>query len=146
MRIGEILKDMIYGAGGAILTRVGSGAVAGFIPASFAGQSYTTPVLQAAIAVVPVHWLGRKFLGQKQADMMMLGGLISAGLAAADAYFPNVQSQLSSIIRFPVTTAQAALLPAAVPVTGSGLGDVYDVDMIQAGFGDVEEIPAGMWA
>lgn len=145
MRIGEILKDMIYGAGGAVLTRVGAGAVRGFIPASFSGQAYTEPLLQGAVAVLGVRLLGKKFLGQKQGDLMMLGGLISAGLAAFDSYLPNVQSQLSNIIRFPVAAAPQAALPAVAAVQGSGLGDVYDVDLTAAGFGDVEEVPMGIW-
>lgn len=136
---------MVYGAGGAILTRVGASAVAGFVPGTFANQPYTAPVLQAAVAIFGVKTLGRKFLGQAQGDMMMLGGLISAGLAAADSYFPNVQSSLSNVLRFPSLAPQAQL-PAAIPVSGSGLGDVYDVDMVAAGFGDVEEVPAGIWS
>jgi hypothetical protein len=136
---------MVYGAGGAILTRVGAGAVQGFIPGSFATQPYMPAVVQAGVAVIGVRWVGKKFLGQKQGDVMMLGGLISAGLALADAYFPNIQQSLSGIIRFPVAAAPVAALPVTA-VTGSGLGDVYDVDMVAAGFGDVEEVPAGMWS
>lgn len=122
---------MIYGAGGAILTRTGTALVSGFVPGAFAGSPFVDPLLQAAVAAVPVRWLGRKFLGQTQGDIMMLGGLISAGLSLADKFLPNIQGQLTSIVRAPIQVAPQA----AIPVQGGGLGDVYDVDMVAAGFG-----------
>lgn len=146
MKIGEILKDMIYGGFGAIGTRVGANAIQSLAPGIVSGTlgAYATPAIQAAVAVVPIHWIGKKFLGQKQADMLMLGGLISAGLALADAAVPNLQGRLQSYL--PVYTAPQAALPVVVPTTGAGLGDVYDVDMVAAGFGDVEEVPLGIWS
>lgn len=136
MAVGTIFKDMVYGAGGAILTRVGATILEGFVPASFASAPYTKAGVQAAVAVIGVRFAGKKFLGPKQGDIMMLGGLISAGLALADAYFPNIQSQLTSVFRAPVVVA-----PGAVPATG--LGDVYDVPLdspVFRGFGDVEDV------
>ncbi len=131
LRIGQIAKDMIYGAGGAILTRTGTAVLSGFVPGALSGSPFVDPALQAIIAVTLVRWGGKKFLGQAQGDIMMLGGLISAGLSAADKFLPNIQGQLTSIVRAPIQTAPQA----AIPVNGSGLGDVYDVDMQAAGFG-----------
>lgn len=149
MKVGQIFKDMVYGAAGAIATRVGSSIAASFIPGSFAGSPLAVPVTQAAVAVTLVRWGGKKFLGQQQGDLMMLGGLISAGLAAADAYFPNVQSQLTSIIRAPIQIAAPA--PAAAALAGyRGYADVEEVpDSVFAGlggFGDVEDVPSGIFA
>lgn len=154
MRIGEVFKEMIYGGGGAILTRAISSVAEGLVPASFAGSPMMRPIVQAAVAVVPVRWLGKKFLGgQKQADLMMLGGLISAGLAMADVYLPNLQGQLTGIFRAPLTLTTA---PQA-QTTVAGFSDVYDVPTLPgsmgfqglqggfAGFGDVEDVPAGIW-
>lgn len=144
IRVGQILKDMIYGAGGAIATRVVSGIAIGFVPGAFAGNPLTGPALQAAVAVTLVRWGGKKFLGSQQGDVMMLGGLISAGLDAADKFLPNIQGQLTGIIRAPVQIAspvgQAAL---------AGMGDVYDVqgfDGLQGqrqGMGDVYDVDPG---
>lgn len=140
--IGQIFKNMVYGAGGAILTRVGEGLVSGFIPASLAGSSFAKPVVQAIIAVIPVRMAGTKFLGKPQGDIMMLGGLISAGLAAADAFLPNIQGQLTSIVRAPVQIAPV------VPQALAGFRDVEDVNYQAEGFGhfaDVEDVDTGMF-
>ncbi len=131
MRIGQIAKDMIYGAGGAILTRAGTSILKGFVPGMLQGSAFIDPALQAVIAVTLVRWGGKKFLGPAQGDILMLGGLISAGLSLADKFLPNIQGQLTSIVSAPIATAPQA----AIPVQGSGLGDVYDVDMQAAGFG-----------
>lgn len=122
---------MVYGAGGAILTRTGTSVLSGFVPGAFAGSPFIDPALQALVAATLVRWAGKKFLGQTQGDIMMLGGLISAGLSAADRFLPNIQGQLTNIVRAPIQTAPQA----AIPVNGGGLGDVYDVDMQAAGFG-----------
>lgn len=137
LRIGQIAKDMIYGAGGAILTRTGTSLISGFVPGALTGSPFVDPVLQAAVAVIPVRWLGKRFLGQTQGDIMMLGGLISAGLSFADKFLPNIQGQLTSVIRTPIQTAPQA---AIQPVNGAGLGDVYDVDMTAAGFGALGDV------
>jgi len=133
LRVGQILKDMIYGAGGAILTRTGSSLAMGFVPGSLTANPLAGPALQAVIAVTAVRWAGKKFLGQTQGDIMMLGGLISAGLDAADKFLPNIQGQLTGIIRAPVQVA--APIQAATGDQGA-LGDVYDVP----GFADVEDV------
>lgn len=130
LRVGQILKDMIYGAGGAILTRTGSSLALGFIPSSITANALAGPALQALIAVTAVRWAGKKFLGQAQGDIMMLGGLISAGLDAADRFLPNIQGQLTGIIRAPVQVA------APVQAEQAALSDVYDVP----GFADVEDV------
>lgn len=136
---------MIYGGGGAILTRAISSVAEGLVPGSFATSPLMRPVVQAAVAVIPVRYLGKKFLGgQKQADLMMLGGLISAGLALADAYFPNLQGQLTGIFRAPLslTAAPQAAIPVGVSST-AGFSDVYDVQVLPGsfgGFGDVEAV------
>lgn len=136
LRIGQIAKDMIYGAGGAILTRTGTSLISGFVPGAFAGSPFIDPVLQAAVAATAVRWVGGRFLGKAQGDIMMLGGLISAGLSLADKFLPNIQGQLTSIVRAPIQTAPQA----AIPVQGAGLGDVYDVDMQAAGFGALGDV------
>jgi len=138
-RIGQIAKDAIYGAGGAILTRTGAALVAGFVPGALAGSQFVDPAIQAAVAVFVVGPLGKKFLGGSQGEIMKIGGLISAGLSLADRLLPNIQGQLTGVFRAPVAIAPGA----ATPVTGAGLGDVYDVDMTAAGFGglsDVEDV------
>lgn len=140
LRIGQIAKDMIYGAGGAILTRTGTSLVIGFVPGALSSSPFVEPIAQAVVASTAVRWAGKKFLGQSQGDIMMLGGLISAGLSFADKFLPNIQGQLTGILRAPVALAPGA----AVPVSGAGLGDVYDVNMVDAGFGsplsDVEDV------
>jgi len=151
MRIGQIFKDMVYGAGGAVATRVFSAVAQGFVPASFANSQLAVPVVQAVMAVIPVRMLGKKFLGQQQGDLMMLGGLISAGLALADAYLPNVQAQLTGILRAPLQFAQPVVVAPAgdAALTGyrGGYRDVEEVpDSVFAGLGDVEEVPAGIWS
>lgn len=135
LRVGQILKDMIYGAGGAILTRTGASLVSGFVPGAFAGNPLVGPGLQAVIAVTGVRWLGKKFLGQSQGDIMMLGGLISAGLDAADRFLPNIQGQLTGIIRAPVQIA-APVNGGAIAAGDQAVGDVYDV----TSFADVEDV------
>lgn len=146
--IGAIFKNMVYGAGGAIATRVGYGLVSGFVPMGLASSPFAEPVGQAVIAVTAVRWIGSKFLGKPQGDTMMLGGLISAGLSAADKFLPNIQGQLTGIIRAPV-----AMAPQAMPVVVgegqpaaalNGFNDVYDVPGF-AGFADVEDIDVGMF-
>jgi len=127
---------MIYGAGGAILTRTGAAVIGGFVPSMFGNSPFIEPVIQAATAATVVRWVGKKFLGQSQGDIMMLGGLISAGLSFADKFLPNIQGQLTSIVRAPIQTAPQA----QIPVQGSGLGDVYDVDMQAAGFGALGDV------
>lgn len=143
MRIGQIFKDMVYGAAGAIGTRVVANVVGGFVPAAFASSPLAGPVVEAAVAVTVVRWGGKKFMGQQQGDLMMLGGLISAGLKLADQYFPNIQTSLGNIIRLPVAVA-----PAAAPAL-AGYRDVYDVpDSAFAGlrgFGDVEDVPMNIF-
>lgn len=143
--IGQIFKSMVYGAGGAILTRVGSSVAMGFVPSALTSSSFAEPALQAVIAVTAVRWAGKKFLGPQQGDTMMLGGLISAGLSAADKFLPNIQGQLTSIVRAPVQVAPTA----AIPLVGDGggapnMGDVYDVPGF-AGMADVEDIDTGMF-
>lgn len=152
MRIGQIFKDMVYGAGGAIATRVIAGAFGGLVPASFAASPITPAAVQAAAAVIPVRWLGKKFLGPQQGDLMMMGGLISAGLALADAYFPNAQAQLTGIIRAPISLipgASAAPGQGAAPTAMGRYADVEEVpDSVFAGLGrfsDVEDVPAGIF-
>lgn len=127
---------MAYGAGGAILTRTGTALLIGFVPGALGSSPFVDPALQAAVAVTAVRWGVTKFLGKSQGDIAMLGGLISAGLSLADKFLPNIQGQLTSIVRAPIATAPQA----SIPVQGSGLGDVYDVDMQAAGFGDVYDV------
>lgn len=139
---------MVYGAGGAILTRVGYSAASGFIPMGFASSPFAEPVGQAVIAVTAVRWIGGKFLGKPQGDTMMLGGLISAGLAAADRFLPGITGQLTGMMRAPVMVAPQA----AIPVVGEGqpaaalggMNDVYDVPGF-AGYADVEDIDTGFF-
>ena len=122
---------MAYGAGGAVLTRAGTQIVSGFVPGMFAGSPFINPALQALLAVTAVRWGVTKVMGKSQGDIAMLGGLISSGLSLFDKVLPNLQGQLTSIVSAPIATAPQA----AIPVQGSGLGDVYDVDMTAAGFG-----------
>ncbi len=123
---------MAYGAGGAILTRTGAAVISGFVPGMFAGSPFIDPALQAVVAVTAVRWGVGKVMGKTQGDIAMLGGLISSGLSLADKLLPNIQGQLVGIVRAPVQVAPGA---AVNPVQGGGLGDVYDVDMVAAGFG-----------
>lgn len=139
---------MAYGAGGAILTRTGTALISGFVPGAFAGSPFIDPALQAVVAATAVRWGVTKVLGKTQGDIAMLGGLISAGLSLADRFLPNIQGQLTSIVRAPIQTAPQA----AIPVQGGGLGDVYDVDMAAAGFaglgglGDVYDVDQEMFS
>lgn len=130
---------MIYGAGGAIVTRSVASIAQGFVPSAFAGNPLAGPVVEAAVAVTIVRWGGKKFLGQQQGDIMMLGGLISAGLKLADQYLPNAQGLLTGIVRAPVSVAPGVGAQAA-------LGDVYDVSsqfaaLPSGGLGDVYDVP-----
>lgn len=138
MKIGEIFKDMVYGAGGAVATRAISAAVQGFVPAGLASNPISRPILQALVAAFPVRMAAKKFLGQKASDIAMLGGLISAGLEAADVYFPGVQGSLTNILNFaPTPVAPAAQLGGF----RGGIGDVYDVpNSVFQGLGDVEDV------
>lgn len=135
LKVGQILKDMIYGAGGAIVTRTVSSLAQGFVPGAFASNPLVGPGLQALTAVTVVRWAGKKFLGPAQGDIMMLGGLISAGLDAADKFLPNIQGQLTGIIRAPVQVA-APVNVQGVTAEQAALADVYDV----GGFADVEDV------
>ena len=136
IRVGQILKDMIYGAGGAILTRAGASVATGFVPGALTSNPLAGPAIQAAVAITAVRWVGKRFMGQQQGDIMMLGGLISAGLALADQYVPNLQGQLTGIVRAPVTVAPGVGAQAAL-----GMGDVYDVPGFQGGMlGDVYDV------
>lgn len=137
IRIGQLAKDAIYGAGGAILTRAGTQIATSFVPQiASLGGSYGEPIIQAAVAATVVRWAGTKFLGKPQGDTMMIGGLISAGLSLADRLLPNLQGQIVGLVPGQLRPAQNAAIPAG----GAGLGDVYDVDMTAAGFGDVEDV------
>lgn len=135
---------MIYGAGGAILTRAGSSIAQGFVPSTFASSPLAIPAVQAILAVTAVRWVGKKFLGQRQADLMMGGGLISAGLALADQYLPNIQGQLTGFLQAPLGIGQQTAAPAL-----AGYRDVYDVTTLPgsfAGLGDVEDVPLGIFS
>lgn len=138
--IGALFKNAIYGAGGAIGTRVLTSFAIGFVPGSLAGNSLAEPVLQAAIAATAIRMLGGKFLGKPQGDLMMMGGLISAGLKAVDNFFPNIQGQLTGIIRAPVAVA-----PAVAPAQLAGYSDVEDVPGFSGlgAYGDVEDVDTG---
>ncbi len=143
--IGSIFKQMVYGAGGAILTRTGASLAMGFIPGSLTSNQFAEPIVQAAVAV-GVGKLGGKFLGKPQGDLMMVGGLISAGLKLADQFLPNIQGQLTGIIRAPVNVAPqvGAGMPAAAL---AGFRDVEDINYQAEGFGnlfgDVEDVDTG---
>lgn len=146
--IGAIIKNMAYGSGGAILTRVGSSLVGSFVPASLSQSAFAEPTLQAIIAVTAVRMLGGKFLGKPQGDVMMLGGLISAGLNAADRFLPNIQGQLTGMIRAPVAVAPGVMVGAGAPAAAlagfRGYADVEDINYQAEGFGnpfgDVEDV------
>ncbi len=126
--IGQIFKTAVYGAGGAILTRTATSIGLGFVPGALTGNQFANPVAQALIAATLIHWGAKKFLGQTQADAMRAGGFISAGLALADAFLPNIQGQLTGIVRAPVSVAPPASLSDVYEVDGfNGLNDVYDV-------------------
>lgn len=149
MHVGQVLKNVLYGTAGAIATRVASGLAMGFIPGALSSNQLAEPVTQAVIAVTVVRWAGKKFLGQAQGDTMALGGLISAGLNAADKFLPNIQGQLSGIIRAPVQIAPGAAIPmvgAGAPAAAlagyAGYADVEDVPGF-AGYADVEDIETG---
>ena len=136
LHVGQILKNILYGTGGAIGTRVIASVASGFVPGSLAGNPLTGAALQALIAATVIRWGGGKFLGKAQGDAMMFGGFISAGLDAADKFFPNVQGQLTgmfgNIVRAPVQVA-----PTVGQVTGQqAMGDVYEVE----GFADVYDV------
>lgn len=138
---------MAYGTAGAVLTRTGTALVSGFVPGALAGSPFVDPALQAVIAATAVRWGVGKVLGKTQGDIAMLGGFISAGLSFADKFLPNIQGQLTGFVqRAPIQTAPQATIN---PVQGSGLGDVYDVDMQAAGFGalgDVYDVDQEMFA
>lgn len=136
MRIGQVLKDALYGTAGAIATRSASALAQGFIPSAFAGFPLAEPLLQAFLAATVVRWAGKKFLGGPQGEIMAIGGYISAGLSAADKLIPGAQSSIVNIFNRPLAPAAQAQLPGAVNA-GTGLSDVYDVDMQAAGFGNV---------
>lgn len=144
--IGAIFKNMVYGAGGAIATRVGYSLISGFVPMGLASSPFAEPIGQAVIAATAVRWIGSRFLGKPQGDTMMLGGLISAGLSAADRLLPNIQGQLTGIIRAPVAMApQPVVVGEGQPAAAlNGFNDVYDVPGF-AGFADVEDVDAGMF-
>jgi hypothetical protein len=108
----------------------------GFVPGVLSANALANPALQAAIAVTLIRWGGKKFLGQSQGDAMMAGGLISAGLALADQFLPNIQGQLAGIVRAPVQVA-----PGVGQAALAGYGDVYDVQG-DVGFGDVYDVDA----
>jgi len=131
LQIGQIIKDMAYGTAGALLTRTGTTLLSGFVPGAFSGSPFIDPALQALIAATAVRWGVGKVLGKTQGDIAMLGGFISAGLSFANKFLPNIEGQLTSIVRAPIQMAPQA----QIPVQGAGLGDVYDVDMQAAGFG-----------
>lgn len=147
MRIGELVKKAIYGAGGAISTRAVAAVAQGLVPAQFASNPLAGPIIQAAAAATLVRWGVKKFMGDAAADLAMLGGLISAGLAAADIYFPNVQGSLVGILRAPISAAPQAVISPAQQAALAGYGDVYDVPNSQfAGFGDVYDVPDSIFA
>ena len=158
--VGSIVRSAIYGAGGAILTRVVAGIGEGFVPAGFAGSKLTRPILQAAAAATVVPWGVGKLMGKPAADLARVGGFISAGLEFFEAYLPGAQSGLSSILRAPIQIAQTipqqlasqGATPDQIAQAGAQLaglrgpfGDVEDVDM-RAAFGDVEDIAPGLFA
>lgn len=138
IHVGQIFKNIVYGTGGAIATRTLASLASGFVPGAFAGNQLTGPLLQIALAATVVRWGGKKFLGQQQGDALMFGGFISAGLALADQYLPNVQNQLSGIFSHPVSVA-----PGVAPAGLSGYGaygDVEEVHGFAGGLGDVEDV------
>lgn len=144
---------MVYGAGGAIITRAGGAIAEGFVPGQFATSPLMRPVVQAGLAVTVVRMLGAKFFGQKQGDLMMGGGLISAGLALADVYLPNVQSQITNIFRAPLAIGTTVPVNTVGGFGGGGrMGDVYDVQVLPGSFGglgglgDVEDVPIGIFS
>lgn len=142
IRVGQILKDAIYGAGGAIATRAAAGVAQGLIPGALSGIPFQAAILEAAIAVTLVRWSGKKFFGQQQGDVMMLGGVISAGLKLADNVIPNAQGMLTGIIRAPVSVA-----PGVQQAQLAGMNDVYEVPGFRGlnGFGDVYDVQSSLF-
>jgi hypothetical protein len=151
---------MIYGAGGAMATRIGAGLVRGFIPGGIMSSPFGEPALQAGVAIFGVRWVVKHFFGQAQADVAMLGGLISAGLKAVDNFVPGLEGQLTGIIRLPVQVAPGlspdalnAAQQGAVAGAAQALNGFRDVEEVPnnifgsafSGFGDVEELDPGFF-
>lgn len=134
LHVGQILKNILYGTGGAIATRTAASLAQGFVPGAFAGNPLTGPVLQAVLAATLIRWGGGKFLGKSQGDVMMFGGFISAGLEAADKFLPNIQNQITGIVRAPVSVA-----PGVGQAQLAGMNDVYDVSSFD-GLNDVYDV------
>jgi hypothetical protein len=136
MHLGQIFKNIVYGTGGAIITRSAASIASGFVPGMFAGNPLVGPALQVALAATLVRWGGKKFLGGPQGDAMMFGGFISAGLDLADKFLPNVQGQISGIFRSPVSVAPGVTSAGQL----AGLSDVEEVHGFAGPFGDVEDV------
>lgn len=142
--VGSILRNAIYGAGGAVLGRVGYSLVSGFVPAGFGSSPFVKPLIKAGLGATVVKWAGTKFFGAAQGQMAALGCYVDAGLDLVNAFLPNAEGQITGIFRAPV---QAALPPGQDTV--SGFSDVEDVPLGSpafAGLGDVEDVPQGFFA
>lgn len=140
LHLGQIFKNIVYGTGGAIVTRSAAAIASGFVPGMFAGNPLTGPALQVLIAATVVRWGGKKFLGQQQGDAMMFGGFISAGLDLADRFLPNVQGQLTGMFRSPVQVAPGVAGPAGQLAGYGDVEEVYGFAGGALGMGDVEDV------
>jgi hypothetical protein len=94
-RIGSLLADTAVGTIGALAARTGTDMISNVV--QLPNHPLARPVVTASLAVFVTAPLAKKLpvIG-KRSDLIMVGGLIAAGLDAADAMLPDVTNRIRS--------------------------------------------------
>lgn len=86
--------DAVYVTGGFFATRMVTGYVMPFLP--MAEQPMVRIAAKGAIAF-GMGWVGRRFLGSRQGQLLMLGGMVEALSDAVRTYVSPYVPQLADI-------------------------------------------------
>lgn len=130
----NIAKDAGKLAIGGVATKVIANLLSSlpFI-SGFLGNPFAPAVLEAAVAVIPVNWLGKKVF--KGDNLVMLGGLAVAGMDAANAaaggdvtsrvqgYLPAISISQPQNVAINTPLSDVGYFPQDQSFNG-GLGDV----------------------
>lgn len=138
-------KVIALGAG-AVLTRLIGRTVNGFV-APLASQMglgrFSGVIVEGAVALTAIPWLGKKIRNNAAGDFARLGGLLAAGFSAAETFapgvIPNPFASGDSLLVTPAAVAQIAAGVAASPNPAATAAKVGAWAQLSSGQGYREE-------
>lgn len=121
-RIGSLMMDTLVGTIGAIAARGGTDLIQGLVV--LPDNKLARPVVTASLAVFVTGPLSKRLpmLGRRS-DLVTIGGLVAAGLEAADAFIPDVAGRLRAR-----ATNLANSIRGGVSAPVAGLAGYYDTN------------------